>query len=152
LHENGQVKCKKTRPVSPQSHGVAKTRRRRRRGFACALLGIVAARFVSERGYPEAAAASTQERRRIRDDQDPKPVAPIPGADAANHLLPRTRNLALNRRRMEWAIASLSIGGAILVLLAGAWLLPFDPRPQMLAAGLMALALWFVIGLHPDRA
>jgi hypothetical protein len=45
----------------------------------------------------------------------------------------------------------LSIGAAIAALLVGAWWLPFDPRPQTLAAALMALALWLVIGLHPDR-
>lgn len=57
----------------------------------------------------------------------------------------------MNRRRMEWAIATLSIAGAILVLLAGGYAMPFDQRPQILAAALMALSLWMVIGLHPDR-
>ncbi|TFI59111.1 hypothetical protein E2493_06185 [Sphingomonas parva] len=54
-------------------------------------------------------------------------------------------------RRIEWALAVLSLAAAILVLLAGAWLMPFDVRPQMLTAALMALSLWLVIGLHPDR-
>jgi hypothetical protein len=57
----------------------------------------------------------------------------------------------MNRPRMEWAFASLSISGAIVTLLAGGYLMPFDQRPLILAAGLMALSLWFVIGLHPDR-
>ena len=52
---------------------------------------------------------------------------------------------------MEWAIASLAIGAAILVLLGGAHVMPFDARPQILAAGCMGVALWLVIGLHPDR-
>ena len=57
----------------------------------------------------------------------------------------------MNRHRIEWALSVLSIGGAIVALLVGAWTMPYDPRPQMVAAALMALALWLVIGLHPDR-
>jgi cobalamin synthase len=57
----------------------------------------------------------------------------------------------MNQRRIEWALAALSIAGAIVSLLAGAWAIPFDQRPQILAAALMALSLWLVIGLHPDR-
>jgi len=55
----------------------------------------------------------------------------------------------MNRHRIEWMLATLSIGAAIVVLLGAAWLMPFDPRPQMLSAALMALALYLVIGLHP---
>ena len=57
----------------------------------------------------------------------------------------------MSRKTGEWAFALLSIVGAVIALLAGAWLLPFDTRPPMLAAALMGLALWLVIGLHPDR-
>ena len=57
----------------------------------------------------------------------------------------------MNRRRMEWPLATLSIATAIIALLAGAYAMPFDQRPQILAAALMALSLWMVIGLHPDR-
>jgi hypothetical protein len=57
----------------------------------------------------------------------------------------------MERGRIEWALASLSIGAAIIALLAGAYLMPLDPRPQILAAALMSLSLWFVIGLYPDR-
>jgi len=57
----------------------------------------------------------------------------------------------MNRSRIEWMLAGLSIGAAILALLAGAWLMPFDARPQILAAALMALSLWLVIGLYPEE-
>ena len=57
----------------------------------------------------------------------------------------------MSRREAEWALALLSIAGAIAALLAGAYFLPLDTRPPMLAASLMGLALWLVIGLHPDR-
>ena len=57
----------------------------------------------------------------------------------------------MNARNVEWALALLSITGAIVALLAGAYFLPFDTRPPMLAASLLGLALWLVIGLHPDR-
>ena len=57
----------------------------------------------------------------------------------------------MSTRNAEWALALLSIAGAILALLAGAYFLPLDTRPAMLAASLMGLALWLVIGLYPDR-
>ena len=57
----------------------------------------------------------------------------------------------MNRERSEWALAALSIAGAIVALLGGTYAMPFDQRPLILAAALMALSLWLVIGLHPDR-
>lgn len=57
----------------------------------------------------------------------------------------------MDRERAEWILALLSIGAAIVALLAGALLMPFDTRPPMLAAALMSLSLWLVIGLFPGR-
>lgn len=57
----------------------------------------------------------------------------------------------MDRRRAEWIMAMLSIVGAIAALLAGAAFMPFDTRPPMLAAALMSLSLWLVIGLFPGR-
>ena len=57
----------------------------------------------------------------------------------------------MDRPRIEWTLALLSIGAAIVTLLAAAILRPYDPRAHMLAAALMSLSLWLVIGLYPGR-
>jgi hypothetical protein len=57
----------------------------------------------------------------------------------------------MDRQRAEWILALLSIVAAIVTLLAGALLAPFDTRPPILAAALMSLSLWMVIGLYPGR-
>jgi hypothetical protein len=57
----------------------------------------------------------------------------------------------MDRRRVEWILALLSIGAAILTLIGAAAFLPNDPRAHMLAAAFMSLSLWLVIGLYPGR-
>jgi hypothetical protein len=57
----------------------------------------------------------------------------------------------MDRQRAEWILALLSIGAAIVALLAGAAFVPYDTRPPMLAAAFMSLSLWLVIGLFPGR-
>ncbi|WP_165356295.1 hypothetical protein [Sphingosinicella sp. BN140058] len=55
----------------------------------------------------------------------------------------------MERRRAEWILALLSIGAAIVTMLASAALIPYDPRGPMLAAAFMSFSLWLVIGLYP---